>query len=482
MRVALPSAVPSATEIGPAVDELELDFGLEFDRLVANWVAEQSTSSAEYNAAEYSEAQGWLDALLEARAVMAAMQAREQECLARLEEIALEEAGPHASGLNQELAWRSMVAEVAVATRQADRTVQVQFNLARRLLALPKVSDALARGRISIQHARVIAEHSIGLSAAGDAAEARGGALAEYEELALTRAEATTPGKLASTARALAARLQQEPFEERAGRASEDRCVEIRELEDGMSQLVHTLPTVFASAIFDRLTRQAKAVSAAGDARSRDQLRSDLAVELLLNGEPLCDSATPLSAARGIRAQVSIVIPALTLLGKSARVGSGGSVGKNSRSGEAWLPDESLVFSGENLEAAALAGRGPIDLETAALLAAHAPELVRVITHPISGVIITADTYRPTASLRRYLEQRDRHCRFPSCNRDATWCDIDHTIAWEDGGKTEPGNLEVLCRGHHTLKHNSKWKVEQVAPGVLEWTSPLGHPVRAGPD
>lgn len=450
-------AVSSAKEYHPAVDELELDFDLEFDRMVANWVVDQSTSSAEYNAVEYSEAQHWLDALLEARAVMAAMQAREQECLARLEEIALEEAGPHASGLNQEMAWRSMVAEVAVATRQADRTVQVQFNLARRLLALPKVSEALARGRISIQHARVIAEHSIGLSSVGDAAEARCGALAEYEELALTRAEATTPGKLASAARALAARLQQEPFEERAARASEDRCVEIRELEDGMSQLVHTLPTVFASAIFDRLTRQAKAVSAAGDARSRDQLRSDLAVELLLNGEPLCDSATPLSAARGIRAQVSIVIPALTLLGKSES-------------------------SNENLEPATLAGRGPIDLETAALLAAHAPELVRVITHPISGVVITADTYRPTASLRRYLEQRDRHCRFPSCNRDATWCDIDHTIAWEDGGKTEPGNLEVLCRGHHTLKHNSKWKVEQVAPGVLEWTSPLGHPVRAGPD
>ncbi len=448
------AAPRSATERGPAVEELELDFDLEFDRLVANWVAELSSPGA-----EYSEAQDWLDALLEARAVMAAMQAREQECLARLEEIALNEAGAHASGLNQELAWRSMVAEVAVATRQADRTVQTQFNLARRLLALPKVAEALARGRISIQHARVIAEHSIGLNTAGT----RGGALAEYEELALTRAESATPGKLASTARALAAKLQQEPFEERAARASEGRCVEIRELEDGMSQLVHTLPSVFASAIFDRLTRQAKAVSAAGDHRSRDQLRSDLAVELLLNGEPLCDSATALSAARGIRAQVSIVIPAMTLLGRGSHPGK--------RSGAI-----------ENTEPATLAGRGPIDLETAKLLAALAPELVRVITHPISGVVITSDTYRPTASLRRFLEQRDRHCRFPSCNRDATWCDIDHTVAWEDGGKTEPGNLEVLCRGHHTLKHNSKWKVEQVAPGVLEWTSPLGHPVRAGPD
>jgi hypothetical protein len=63
------------------------------------------------------------------------------------------------------------------------------------------------------------------------------------------------------------------------------------------------------------------------------------------------------------------------------------------------------------------------------------------------------------------------------CNRDARWCDIDHTVAWEDGGCTAPGNLAYLCPGHHTLKHHGGWKVRQTAPGVLEWTTPLGHVV-----
>ena len=217
----------------------------------------------------------------------------------------------------------------------------------------------------------------------------------------------------------------------------------IRDLPEGMSELTCLLPTVYAAAVFDRLTRQAKAVAAAGDPRSRDPLRADLVMDLLLTGEPACGEGAPHTVAEGIRAEVAIVIPALTLLG-------------------------------EGSEPATLLGRGPIDLDTACRLAAQAPELVRVLTHPVTGMVVTADTYRPTASVRRYLQYRDKHCRFPVCNRDARYADIDHTVPWEQGGKTVPENLAVLCRGHHTLKHHGNWKVRQVSPGVLEWTSPLG--------
>src|SRR6185312_5924015 len=178
------------------------------------------------------------------------------------------------------------------------------------------------------------------------------------------------------------------------------------------------------------------------------QLRSDLATDLLLTGEPAVGEDAPHSAAGGIRAEVSIMIPALTLLGHGN-------------------------------EPATLAGRGPIDLDTACRLSREAPELVRVLTHPVIGTVIAADTYRPTASLRRYLAARDRHCRFPSCNRDARWCDIDHTIAWEDGGTSTPDNLAHLCRGHHTIKHHGGWSLRQTSPGVLEWTSPRGRTITA---
>jgi hypothetical protein len=49
----------------------------------------------------------------------------------------------------------------------------------------------------------------------------------------------------------------------------------------------------------------------------------------------------------------------------------------------------------------------------------------------------------------------------PGCRRTARRSDIDHTIPFEEGGPTCAGNLEVLCRRHHTLKHASPWQVVQ---------------------
>ncbi|HEU4850128.1 MAG TPA: DUF222 domain-containing protein, partial [Terrimesophilobacter sp.] len=376
----------------------------------------------------------------EARAIKASAEAREQQCLARLEAIALESAeeAPSAHGDSREIAWRSMAAEIAVATRMSDRTVQAMMGRATALVqTLPLVLEALGADRISSGHARVILEHAVGIEP---------DALDEYQRITLERAEETTPGRLAGTAKIAAARLRAESFEERHARSREGRKITIRDLDEGMSELVHILPTVYAAAVFDRLTRQAKAVAATGDPRTRDQLRSDLALELLLTGEPACGDDAPHTVAEGIRAEVAILIPALALLGESD-------------------------------EPATLLGRGPIDLDTACRLASQAPELLRVLTDPVTGMVISADNYRPTASLRRYLEQRDRHCQFPVCNRDARYTDIDHTIPWEDGGRTVPGNLACLCRGHHTLKHHGGWKVKQTSPGMLEWTSPLGRVV-----
>lgn len=425
-------------EIG---SDAEID--VEFDAMVANWAAERWASEH----GEYDEAQDCLDSLLEAHVLKASAEAREQQCLARLEAIALASADrarqEHASADNidhREIAWRSMAAEIAVATRQADRTVQSMMGRASALVHdLPDVLDALGRGQISFGHARVIQENAIGVEAE---------ALDEYQRIMLDRAETTTPGKLAAAAKIAADRFRAETFEERHARAREARGVSIHDLDNGMSELVHVLPTPFAAAIFNRLTRQAKAVATTGDPRRRDQLRSDFATDLLLTGEPSSAEDAPHTAAQGIRAEVSIVIPALTLLG-------------------------------ENDEPATLAGRGPIDLDTACRLAQLAPALVRVLTHPVTATVIAADTYRPTASLRRFLASRDVHCQFPTCNRDARWCDIDHTIAWEEGGKTTPDNLAHLCRGHHIVKHHAGWKVRQVAPGVLEWTTPLGTVVSA---
>ncbi len=57
------------------------------------------------------------------------------------------------------------------------------------------------------------------------------------------------------------------------------------------------------------------------------------------------------------------------------------------------------------------------------------------------------------AALRRAVILRDRHCRFPGCDRPPAWCECHHVDHWATGGRTVLGNLLLLCRRHHGLVH-----------------------------
>lgn len=59
--------------------------------------------------------------------------------------------------------------------------------------------------------------------------------------------------------------------------------------------------------------------------------------------------------------------------------------------------------------------------------------------------------------MRRAIVARDRHCRFPSCDRPPQWCDIHHIKHWARGGTTSIDNGILLCRFHHTLVHEAGW-------------------------
>ena len=94
---------------------------------------------------------------------------------------------------------------------------------------------------------------------------------------------------------------------------------------------------------------------------------------------------------------------------------------------------------------------GPVDPETARRIACDA-SVMRVV---MAGRSEPLDVGRRTPvvppAMRRAVIVRDRHCRFPGCDRPHTWCDAHHVVHWADGGPTAVPNLVLLCRRHHRL-------------------------------
>jgi hypothetical protein len=81
----------------------------------------------------------------------------------------------------------------------------------------------------------------------------------------------------------------------------------------------------------------------------------------------------------------------------------------------------------------------------------------RVVFGPDSEPVdIGRSTRVVPAAMRRAVIARDRHCRFPGCDRPARWCDVHHIWHWADGGPTALWNLKLLCRYHHTLEHRPR--------------------------
>jgi hypothetical protein len=96
---------------------------------------------------------------------------------------------------------------------------------------------------------------------------------------------------------------------------------------------------------------------------------------------------------------------------------------------------------------------GPVPSHLARQLACDA-SVMRVL---MAGDSEPLDVGRRTAvvspAMRRAVIARDRHCRFPGCDRPPSWCDAHHVVHWADGGRTSVDNLLLLCRRHHRMVH-----------------------------
>lgn len=336
------------------------------------------------------------------------------------------------SGDTRALAKRVLVTELACILRLPERTAESLVAESEALMhELPATREALRAGEISYRHAQTMIDHASSL-----AVEVRAG----FEAEVLPHAKTLSVAKFDRKARTARERTDPETIASRHTASVLNRSVQFQPARDGMAWLNAYLPVATALAAYNRISDTAISLQGPDEPRTLTQLRADVFADLLI------DSVTPSGLGHGVRANVHVTVPVMTLLGHSEEPGS-------------------------------LEGYGPIDPDTARRLAGRAPSFTRLLTHPETGCVLSVgrERYKVPKDLRRWLRVRDETCRFPGCNRGAVRCDLDHAKDWQYNGRSDHDNLAHLCPAHHALKHDSAWTVTHTQDATLDWVSPSGH-------
>jgi hypothetical protein len=92
--------------------------------------------------------------------------------------------------------------------------------------------------------------------------------------------------------------------------------------------------------------------------------------------------------------------------------------------------------------------------------------VTRILLGADSQVIDVGRTKRlMTPAQQKALRVRDQGCRWPGCDRHATWTSGHHLKHWIRGGPTQLSNLVLLCHRHHWLVHEGKWQIARTEDG-----------------
>lgn len=339
---------------------------------------------------------------------------------------------------------------VAVALKVSPRAAENDIGLARALVDTNQQTiGALEVGAITPRGARVIIEETCELSVEDVAA---------VESRVLERATNQTPPEIRRAVRRAVHSICPRAEESKAQRAVQDRCVMLSPASSGMAYLEAYLPANEAQVIYNTLTEAAHSAKVRDRQVARDGgfdpselapidvYRADALVALATSEIPgLVQDGTDLS-----KIQAHVVLDLSTALG---------------------LADNP----------AELRGYGPIPGAVARELASSA-DWQRWLRADEEGHLVDVGTrrYRPNARLRELITARDQRCRFPGCSYPAERCDIDHAVAWDDGGATEAANLGALCRRHHRLKTHTRWELIDSAPdGTATWLTPSGKRIKS---
>ena len=326
-----------------------------------------------------------------------------------------------------------VAAEIAAAHRLTRRAAETEVDFAIDLARFPEVHSLLDEGRIGLREARVIIE---GVRALPD------DTAFDLVSRILPEAPRLTTGQLRSRIHKLRLTLTpRETAEEREAGLEERRLV-VDANPDGTANLhLFNIDPSVAMGIRDRVGYLARRAKTTHDPRTADQVRADVACDLLLRSD-----------GAGRRATVHLVVDLATLAALSE-------------------------------DPAHIPGYGPVAAEIARKIAETQADCDWEYIFTENGEVVSTGTVRrrPTRAMKRTIRAHYPTCVWPGCRMPATDSDLDHLTPWSKGGATSLGNLGPLCRYHHMMRDKG-WSYERLPDGGHRFTSPLGRVYVTGAD
>jgi hypothetical protein len=314
-----------------------------------------------------------------------------------------------------------------------------RVRVARALVNLPRIGEALSRGAISYSKVRAVTRV----------------ATSENEDALLQIALSETASRVEEIVRAW--RKADRSMEGRTARVQQKkRSFSMRQDKDGTWAVRGRLTPEVGAVLM-------KALQAAGDVLSKEERASGVSAE----------TSSPSKTRRQSRAD------ALRLLAESA-LASGLNPGKSSERYQVVVhADQPVLQDASACGQSVLEPGAGVSAETSRRIACDAS--VVVMTHDDSGNVLEVSPRRSIIppAIRQALDARDETCRFPGCKaRSRQGHHVEH---WANGGETKLWNLLNLCHRHHECVHDGGYRVEVSADGLATFYWPSGRAIPEAP-
>jgi hypothetical protein len=377
-----------------------------------------------------------------------------------------------ARGLPEGDACRTAASWLRAFGRLSGPAAGAQVKRARVLRALPELAAAAASGEVSVEHVNQVVRLADRVGAAHAAAA---------ESALVAVASVASPERLATACQRVVVHVDPDGDQPDAHIDFQRRAITLSPF-DGMVLVRGQLDPEGGAALATALDAL-MLPSGPDDSRSAAQRRADALAELARGA--LREGRTP--TVGGVRPQIAVLLTSQALTGRRAAAIDGlpaapeatalahvaaGTDAPKLPAGPGPTPTDELA----DTSPAHLEWVGEIADLTAQRIACDA-DVWRVVLDPATSQPVNVGrAYRLVPHwIRKALHARDRGCRFPGCNAPVAWTDAHHLLPWAHGGATDVDNLILLCRYHHGIVHEGRWRIS-IHAGAVTVTRPEGRP------